>query len=135
MQTARPDAFYADFQERALFNHILASIDPDDGRTSYMVPVGQGVRQEYANMLQSFTCCVGSGMESHALHGDGLYYESADTIWVSVFAPSTAQTSLAKLTMETTFPEGETATRVEINVDGIRMKSALNLLLEPLRLG
>ncbi|MEP6730204.1 MAG: beta-L-arabinofuranosidase domain-containing protein [bacterium] len=33
----RPDAFYADFHERALFNHILASIDPEDGRTSYMV--------------------------------------------------------------------------------------------------
>ena len=36
----RPDAHYADFHERALFNHILASIDPEDARTSYMVPVG-----------------------------------------------------------------------------------------------
>ncbi len=106
----RPDAHYSDFHERALFNHILASIDPENGATSYMVPVGRGVQQEYQNMQRDFTCCVGSGMESHALHGDGLYYESADTIWVSVFAPSTAQTSLAKLTMETTFPEGETAT-------------------------
>ena len=35
-----PDVRYADFQERALFNHILASQDPDDGRVSYMVPVG-----------------------------------------------------------------------------------------------
>ena len=65
----RPDAFYADFHERALFNHVLASIDPEDGATSYMVPVGRGVQQEYQDMLQSFTCCVGTGMESHALHG------------------------------------------------------------------
>jgi len=36
----RPDAAYADFHERALFNHILASIEPSQGRTSYMVPVG-----------------------------------------------------------------------------------------------
>ena len=67
----RPDAFYVDFQERALFNHILGSIDPADGAMCYMVPVGQGVSREYQNMTRSFTCCVGSGMESHALHGDG----------------------------------------------------------------
>ena len=70
-----PDIRYADFQERALFNHILGSIDPADGAMCYMVPVGQGVSREYQNMTQSFTCCVGTGMESHALHGDGIYYE------------------------------------------------------------
>jgi DUF1680 family protein len=107
----RPDAYYADFQERALFNHILGSIDPEDGRTSYMVPVGRGVQQEYQNMQQSFTCCVGSGMESHALHGDGLYYESDDTMWVNLLVPSTAEfANGAKLAMETGFPDGDQAT-------------------------
>ncbi len=108
----RPDAHYADFHERALFNHILASIDPADGRTCYMVPVGRGVRHEYANMLHSFTCCVGSGMESHALHGDGIYYESGDKLWVNLYAPSTADWASAgvKLLVETAFPEAETAT-------------------------
>ncbi|MCH7556549.1 MAG: glycoside hydrolase family 127 protein [Planctomycetes bacterium] len=107
----RPDAHYADFHERALFNHILASIDPEDGRTCYMVPVGRGVRREYANMFQSFTCCVGSGMESHALHGDGIYYESGDKLWVNLYAPSTADWADAgvKLEMDTDFPEGESA--------------------------
>src|SRR5438034_7593332 len=65
----QPDAHYADYHERALFNHILASIDPEDGRVCYMVPVGRGVQHEYQDMLQSFTCDVGTGMESHALHG------------------------------------------------------------------
>jgi DUF1680 family protein len=108
----RPDAFYADFHERVLYNHILASIDPEDGRTSYMVPVGRGVQQEYQNMLQSFTCCVGTGMESHALHGDGIYYEAPGTVWVNLFVPSTAQlaTAGARLTMDTSFPDGDTAT-------------------------
>ena len=107
----RPDAHYADFHERALFNHILASIDPENGATSYMVPVGRGVQQEYQNMQRDFTCCVGSGMESHALHGDGLYYENAGTIWVNLFAPSTAAFALGgvKLKMETGFPDGDTA--------------------------
>ena len=108
----RPDAHYADFHERALFNHIMASIDPEDGRTCYMVPVGRGVQREYQNMSRSFTCCVGSGMESHALHGDGIYYEAGDRLWVNLYAPSTADWSDAgvRLQVETGFPEGETAT-------------------------
>jgi DUF1680 family protein len=107
----RPDAFYSDFHERALFNHVLGSIDKADGRTSYMVPVGHGVQQEYQNMLQSFTCCVGSGMESHALHGDGVYYESADKVWVTLFAPSTADCKVAgvSLKMDADFPDGDHA--------------------------
>jgi hypothetical protein len=77
-----------------------------------MVPVGTGVRREYANMQRSFTCCVGTGMESHALHGLGLYYESGDTLFVNVFAPSTAEWQAAgiRLAMDTTFPDGDTAT-------------------------
>ena len=108
----RPDIKYAEFHERALFNHILASIDPADGRTCYMVPVGRGVQREYQRMLQSFTCCVGSGMESHALHGDGLYYETGDRLLVNIYAPSTARWEAASLdlTMDTNFPEGESAT-------------------------
>ena len=106
----RPDAFYADFHERALFNHVLASIDPTDGRTSYMVPVGRGVEQEYQDMARDFTCCVGTGMESHALHGLGVYYESADTVWVNQFVPSTARLANGVvLTQETSFPDGDAA--------------------------
>ncbi len=109
----RPDAEYADYEERALFNHVLASIDPTDGWTSYMVPIGQGVRQEYErNMTDGgFTCCVGSGMENHALHGYGVYYENGKELWVNFYTPSTATWAVAgvKLDMATDFPEGETA--------------------------
>ena len=108
----RPDAHYAEFHERALFNHILASIDPEDGRTCYMVPVGRSVRHEYADMFRNFTCCVGTGMESHALHAYGIYYESGDKLWVNLYTPSTAEWVAAgvKLQMDTDFPEGESAT-------------------------
>lgn len=108
----RPDAHYAEFHERALFNHILASIDPEDGRTCYMVPVGRSVRHEYADMFRNFTCCVGTGMESHALHAYGIYYESGDKLWVNLYAPSTADWAAVgvKLQMDTDFPEGESAT-------------------------
>ncbi|HEU5072485.1 MAG TPA: beta-L-arabinofuranosidase domain-containing protein [Verrucomicrobiae bacterium] len=104
-----PDVKYADFEERALFNHILASIDPANGQTCYMVPVGRGVTHEYQDMFESFTCCVGTGMESHALHGDGIYYECRDKLWVNFYTPSTAdwQAMKAQLEVQTDFPEGE----------------------------
>jgi uncharacterized protein len=106
-----PDAHYADFQERMLFNHTLGSIDPNDGRTCYMVPIGQGVTHEYQQMFESFTCCVGTGMENHALHGDGIYFEDGDTLWWNQFVPSTADWEAAgtHLTQTTEFPEGESA--------------------------
>ena len=109
-----PDPHYADYHERALFNHILASIDPEDGRVCYMVPVGggnQGVTHEYQDMFRDFTCDVGTGMESHALHGYGMYYEAEDRLWVNLYAPSTAEWAAAgvRLAVQTDLPEGETA--------------------------
>lgn len=107
----QPDIRQAEFHEQALFNHVLGSMDPETGATCYMVPVGRAVRKEYQNMQRSFTCCVGSGMESHALHGDGIYYESGNRLWVNLYAPSTAEWAGAglRLTMDTSFPEGESA--------------------------
>jgi hypothetical protein len=107
----KPDVRYADFQERALFNHVLASIDPSNGRTCYMVPVGAGVVHEYQDMFNDFTCCVGTGMENHALHGDGIYFTSGNRMWVNVYTPSVAHWAEpdVTLTMDTAFPLGETA--------------------------
>jgi hypothetical protein len=107
----RPDVDYAEFHERALFNHILGSLDPSDGAVCYMVPVGRGVRREYQDMFRSFTCCVGSSMESHALHGLGIYYEAGDRLWVNLYVPSRAEWESAGMVieMQSSFPEGESA--------------------------
>ena len=115
----QPDVRYAAFQERALFNHVLASIDPNDGRTCYMVPVGQGVQHEYQDMFHSFTCCVGTGMENHGLLGYGIYDESGDKLWVNLYTPSTAEwkSQDVKLAMSTGFPEGESA-QVKLSLKG-----------------
>ncbi len=104
-----PNAHYGDFQERAMYNHALASMNREDGRMCYMVPVGRGVTHEYQDMFESFTCCVGTGMENHALHGDGMYYESPHRLWVSQYAPSTARWEAAgvDIASETNFPDGE----------------------------
>jgi DUF1680 family protein len=107
----RPDVRYAEFHERALFNHILGSIDSSDGAMCYMVPVGRGYRREYQDMHRSFTCCVGTGMESHGLHGDGIYYEADGRLWVNLYVPSTARSEAAgaQLDVQTDFPEGDSA--------------------------
>jgi DUF1680 family protein len=117
-----PEVRYADFHERALFNAILAGQDPDDGRVSYMVPVGRGAQHEYQDKFESFTCCVGSQMETHAFHAFGIYYESLpdhaegrsapQKLWVSLYAPSRVdwKTAGVKLEMSTDLPIGQTAT-------------------------
>jgi DUF1680 family protein len=117
--SVKPDIRYADFHERALFNHILASQDPADGRVCYMVPVGRGVQHEYQDKEEDFTCCVGTGMESHALHGYGIYYESGNKLWVNLYVASEANWDAAgvKLSMNTDFPAGENASlRLTLNV-------------------
>ena len=123
----QPDARFADFEERALFNHVLGSIDPADGRTCYMVPVGRGVTREYQDMQDSFTCCVGTGMESHALHGDGIYYESGDKLWVNFYTPSVVnwEKTKAKIEVQTDFPTGE---NVSLKVS-VPMRTSFTLAL------
>lgn len=107
-----PDARYADFVERADLNAILGGQDPADGRVSYMVPVGRGVQHEYQGKFDSFTCCVGSQMEMHALHAYGIYNESGNKLWVSQYAPTTVDWSSQgmKLEMVTDLPMGDSAT-------------------------
>lgn len=117
----RGDPAYAEFHERALFNHILASIDPEDGRTCYMVPVGRGVQREYQDMFGGFTCCVGSGMESHALHGDGLYFEATNRFVVNLYASSvvTWTTGATRFTVDTDLPEGDHV-KITVSADAAR---------------
>ncbi len=107
-----PEARYADFIERADLNAILGGQDPDDGRVSYMVPVGRGVEHEYQDKFEDFTCCVGSQMETHALHAYGIYSESGDKLWVSQYAPTTVDWTShgVHFEMVTDMPLGDSAT-------------------------
>lgn len=110
--SVEPDIRYADFQERALFNHILASQDPNNYSVTYMLPVGRGVQHEYQRMFEDFTCCVGTSMESHALHGAGIYYyKGSEEFWIGLYAPSVARWDSAGVEIETStdFPIGADA--------------------------
>lgn len=72
------DLKYLDFYERGLFNHILASQNPEDGMVTYYMPLQSGCFKTYSNPFNNFTCCHGTGMENHAQYGDSIYFHSQD---------------------------------------------------------
>jgi uncharacterized protein len=103
-------AQYADYYERALYNHILASQNPDDGMVCYFVPLKSGSRKTYSTPFDSFWCCVGSGIENHAKYGDSIYFHSSDALWVNLFIPSQLNWREKGLSLrqETRYPDSET---------------------------
>jgi hypothetical protein len=103
-------AEYADYYERALYNHILASQNPDDGMVCYYVPLKAGARKTYSTPFDSFWCCVGTGMENHVKYGDSIYFHSDDALWVNLFIPSELNWREKGLTIrqETHYPDTNT---------------------------
>ena len=108
-----PRAEYADFYERALYNHILASQEPDSGMMCYFVPLRMGGKKTYSDKFNSFWCCVGSGMENHSKYGEAIYYHSTEGgLFVNLFIPSRLnwKEKNITLTQTTSFPESNTTT-------------------------
>jgi DUF1680 family protein len=64
-----PKVEFADFYERALYNHILASQDPRMGMFTYFMSLEPGLFKTYSTPFESFWCCVGTGMENHTKYG------------------------------------------------------------------
>lgn len=107
-----PSAALFDFYERTQLNHIMAHQRPDDGRFVYFMPLEAGAKRDYSTPEDSFWCCVGSGMESHAKHADSIYWQDAATLYVNLFIPSTLDWPERKLSLDldTRYPDGDTVT-------------------------
>jgi DUF1680 family protein len=105
----------ADFYERALYNHILSTQHPVDGRVIYNLSLAMGGRKHYETLFESFTCCVGTGMENHARYGSSIYFHSAETLVVNLFAASEVRWVDKGITLrqETQFPDEDT-TRLRV---------------------
>jgi uncharacterized protein len=112
---AQPAGELADFYERALFNAILGSQDPDSGMFTYFQATRPGYVKLFCTPTDSFWCCTGTGMENHAKYGDSIYFKSADALYVNLFIASTVQWKEKGLSLrqDTRFPE-EGKTRLEI---------------------
>lgn len=101
-----PRAEVADYYERALFNHILSAQHPVTGKVIYNLSLEMGGHKVYQNPMH-FTCCVGSGMETHSKYGANIYYHNEDELYASQFIASKvnwAERGLT-LTQETQFPK------------------------------
>ncbi|WP_219838477.1 glycoside hydrolase family 127 protein [Paenibacillus sp. R14(2021)] len=78
----------ADYYERALFNHILASQNPTTGAVTYCLSLAMGGHKSFDDKFEDFTCCVGTGMENHASYGSAIYFEGEESLYVNQFIPS-----------------------------------------------
>ncbi|MGZ4012313.1 MAG: beta-L-arabinofuranosidase domain-containing protein [Flavisolibacter sp.] len=101
------DPKYADFYERALFNHILGQQDPATGMVAYFLPMLPGAHKVYSTPDSSFWCCVGSGFENQAKYGEAIYYHTTNDLYVNLFIPSELnwKEKGIKLAQHTRFPE------------------------------
>ncbi|KQS50915.1 MULTISPECIES: glycoside hydrolase family 127 protein [unclassified Sphingomonas] len=107
-----PQAGYADYYERTLYNGILASQDPDSGMATYFQGARPGYMKLYHTPEHSFWCCTGTGMENHVKYRDSIYFHDADVLYVNLFLPSSVRwrDKDAVVTQTTNFPETPTTT-------------------------
>lgn len=114
--TAEPSAAYADYYERALFNGILASQDPDTGMVTYFQATRPGYPKLYCTPERSFWCCTGTGMENFSKLGDSVYFHDGDALYVNLFVASTLDWSekRVRLRQTTRFPD-EAGTRLQVD--------------------
>lgn len=113
-----PSTAYADYYERALFNGILASQDPESGMMTYFQATRPGYVRLFHTPERSFWCCTGTGMENHAKYGDSIYFRGPDALWITLFISSVVRWEEMGLTLRQTtkFPEGQ-STRLALTVE------------------
>ncbi len=104
-----PSARLMDYYERTLYNHILASIHPETGMTTYYVPLVSGGKKTYGKPFDSFWCCTGTGMENHVKYADHIFFRGSDqSIYINLFISSVLTVDAEKaLKLETAFPSAD----------------------------
>lgn len=112
----KPDAAVSDYYERALFNHMLSAQHPQSGHVIYNLSLEMGGFKTYQDPY-GFTCCVGSGMESHAKHSTHIYYHNQSSLYITQLIASELNWADKGLTLTQTskFPEEQGST-VRLNL-------------------
>ena len=113
----QPDAKYADYYERALWNGILGTKCPDDpAAIMYYVPMQSGLFRFYSGRENGYVCCSGTGIESFSKLGDFVYGRNGEGVYVNLFVPSvvTWEEKGVRIQQETVFPEQQ-GTRILVD--------------------
>ncbi len=121
------DPHYMDYCERALYNHILSTEEPDKGGFVYFTSMRSGHYRVYSQPQTSFWCCVGSGLENHTKYGEFIYAHSDDALFVNLFVPSRLNWKERGITLrqDTRFPDNG---QVTLTIEQASKKStALNV--------
>jgi DUF1680 family protein len=102
-----PKPEYADYYERAVWNHILGSQNPEDGMMCYYIPLEPGGHKTYNTPFNDFWCCTGTGMENHSRYNDNIYFYDDSSLYVNLFIPSELNwiEKGVRVRQETDFPE------------------------------
>lgn len=107
-----PRMAYTDYLERTLFNHILASQNPADGKICYYLPLMPGAERFYQTLYESFKCCVVSAMDSYTRHAEYIYSHSESAVFVNLFIASELNATEKGIVIrqETSFPDKDIST-------------------------
>ncbi len=118
------DARYADFYEKALYNHILASQEPHNGAKTYFMATNPGHFKVYGTEDNSFWCCTGTGMENPARYNRFIWQSDDEFIYLNLFASSRVVSPSLELEVAGRFPEdGEMTVKVQrVNGSSKRLK-------------
>ncbi|MDO4497426.1 MAG: glycoside hydrolase family 127 protein [Bacteroidales bacterium] len=106
------NALYADYYERATFNHILSTQHPDHGGYVYFTSARPRHYRNYSVPNEAMWCCVGTGMENHGKYGQFIYTHNEDKVLsVNLYTASELnwrETGM-KVLQETGFPYEESS--------------------------
>jgi len=107
-----------DYYERAMFNHILSTENPDKGGFVYFTPMRPRHYRVYSQPQQGFWCCVGTGLENHAKYGEMIYAYKGNDIYINMFIHSKLDWEEKGIRIEqiTQFPyEEKTVLKLELD--------------------
>jgi uncharacterized protein len=96
-----------DYYERAMFNHRLGTINPEDGTMMYYLPLASGYWKTFGKPFDSLWCCTGTGSEEYGKLTDTIYFHDDDSLYVNLFVDSQLEwpEKGLRVKQETRFPE------------------------------
>jgi DUF1680 family protein len=104
-----PQAKYADYYERTLYNHIRSSQHPEHGGYVYFTPARPQHYRVYSKPNEAMWCCVGTGMENHGKYSQFIYTRQNNSLFLNLFIASELywRERGIKVVQETRFPDEE----------------------------